>query len=146
MKKTITTIALSLISMICFSQEKSLYHNISAKEAYQILQTTKNTSIIDVRSSEEYSSVHAENAVLITAFEMSDGTMRPIKEFAESVAAKFDKSNDKLFLICKTSGRSKLAAQILVDNGWNPDHIYSIDGGTLGKEGWKESNLPIVVK
>lgn len=132
--------------MTISAQQKATYHNITAKEAYIILKNTPNTYIVDVRSANEFNDIHAENAVLITAFDMSDGTMKPINEFAKNISLKFDKSKDKLFLICKTSARSKAAAQILVDNGWSHENIYSINDGTLGKDGWKESNLPIITK
>lgn len=126
------------MSFRLFGQDK--FHNISPQEAFELLKQS-NVTLIDVRSAEEYQAGHAANAVLMTAF--APGTMNFLPEFVEQVAARFDKSKDKLLLICKTAGRSRAAAEQLVKAGWNPDQVYSVNGGTLGETGWQKSGLPM---
>lgn len=46
----------------------------------------------------------------------------------------------KLVLACHLGVRSFRVAQFLIYNGWNPEHIYSLQGGI---DAWESAKLPV---
>jgi rhodanese-related sulfurtransferase len=83
------------------------------------------SQLIDVRTPEEFVAGHAYRARNI-----------PL----ETLTANLDKieKNEPVYLICATGNRSKQAAKILVDTGFN--QAVNITGGT---EAWKAAGLPM---
>jgi rhodanese-related sulfurtransferase len=86
------------------------------------------SQFIDVRTPDEYSGGHAARAVNI-----------PL----DALTSKLDtlEKNEPVYLICQTGNRSKKAAQILKDNGFN--NVLNVAGGTVA---WQAANLPMETK
>ena len=105
---------------------------ISAKEAYEIIQKNKNNSnfvIIDVRTPEEYESGHIENAINIDFY--SDNFKDELK--------KLDKNKNYL-VYCRSGNRSGSSLEIMEELGFK--EAYHISGGISE---WKSEGFPIVV-
>ena len=58
--------------------------------------------------------------------------------FFEQIYTEIPK-NRVLIFGCESGLQSPLAAQFLVAKGWNPDHIFSLEGGM---EAWKREGFP----
>jgi len=86
------------------------------------------SQFVDVRTPEEYSSGHAARAINI-----------PI----DTLAANLDRleKNEPVYLICQTGNRSKKAAVMLKDAGFN--NVLNVIGGTTA---WQTANLPMETK
>lgn len=83
------------------------------------------SQFIDVRTTEEYASGHAERAVNIPLDTLTSSLDRLEK-------------NEPVYIICQTGNRSRKAAQILVDAGYKD--VYNITGGTTA---WAAANFPL---
>lgn len=83
------------------------------------------SQFIDVRTPEEYSAGHADRAVNI-----------PL----DTIGASLDRleKNEPVYLICQTGNRSRKAAVILKDAGFN--NVLNVTGGTVA---WKAAGLPM---
>ena len=83
------------------------------------------SQFIDVRTTEEYTGGHAARAVNI-----------PL----DTLATKLDtlERNEPVYLICQTGNRSKKAADILKNAGFN--NVLNVTGGTAG---WQAAGLPM---
>lgn len=104
---------------------------LSAKEAYDLLQSKKNTTnfvILDVRTPEEFESGHVEGAININYH---------AETFVEELN-KLDKGKSYL-VYCRTGRRSGDTVGIMTKQGFG--ELYRIDGD-ISK--WKSENLPIV--
>lgn len=99
---------------------------ISTIELEQLVKTTNNIVIVDVREAAEYAFNHIENAVSIPLGELESrlGELR---------------IEDRIYVVCRSGNRSDLAAQILVSNeyknvtnvlpgmsGWSGETVKSI--------------------
>lgn len=83
------------------------------------------SQFIDVRTPEEYAGGHAARAVNI-----------PLDTLTSSLD-KLEK-NEPVYLICQTGNRSKKAAVMLKDAGFN--NVLNITGGTVA---WQAAGLPM---
>ena len=94
--------------------------------------------VIDVREPAEYSQGHIREAV-----NMPRGVLEMQLNQHPDVAGYDDAleriSEKPLYLICKTGGRSALAAESLQRLGFN--NFYSVDGGMTA---WQEEKRPVV--
>ena len=86
------------------------------------------SQFVDVRTPEEYSSGHASRAVNI-----------PL----DTLNSKLDtlEKSEPVYLICQSGNRSKKAALILKEAGFN--NVLNVAGGTLA---WQAANLPMETK
>lgn len=86
------------------------------------------SQFIDVRTVEEYAGGHAARAVNI-----------PL----DTISSKLDtlEKNEPVYLICQTGNRSKKAAAILKESGFN--NVLNVTGGTVA---WQAANLPMETK
>ena len=86
------------------------------------------SQFIDVRTPDEYAGGHAARAVNI-----------PL----DTLTANIDKleKSEPVYLICETGNRSKKAALMLKDAGFN--NVLNIAGGTVA---WRAANLPMETK
>lgn len=83
------------------------YMNITAQEAKEIMDTEGEYIILDVRTEEEYSEGHIQNAILIPDYEI------------EKKAGEMLKDKNQLILVyCRSGRRSKLAAESLIKLGY----------------------------
>ena len=83
---------------------------------------------IDVRTPEEYTGGHAARSVNI-----------PL----DTLTASLDRleKNEPVYLICQSGNRSKKAAILLKDAGFN--NVLNVTGGTAA---WQAANLPMETK
>lgn len=109
---------LTFIVFSCNGQLTKKVESISALAFSEKIKTTQNPQIIDVRTAEEFSSDHIDNAVNIN---WND------ENFLKNIE-KYDKSKP-VFVYCLSGGRSKKAAYKLEESGFKT--IYDLDGGIL---------------
>lgn len=93
-------------------------HTIPPAAYAEKIKTTPNAQILDVRTPEEFSGEHLDQAQNVN-WNSND--------FAEK-ALQYDKSKP-VFVYCKVGGRSKQAAEKLSTLGFT--EIYNLDGGIL---------------
>jgi rhodanese-related sulfurtransferase len=103
--------------------------NMNAKESLSLINANKNNNnfvILDVRTKDEYSSGHIENALNIDYY---------LPDFKDELK-KLDKSK-KYFIYCRSGHRSGETGKIMVDLGFKD--ITNLSGGisTLTSEGYK---------
>ncbi|CEN35304.1 rhodanese-like domain-containing protein [Capnocytophaga cynodegmi] len=84
--------------------------------------------LVDIRTPEEFSEGHLENAVNINFFD---------EDFVSNFEKEFDK-NDTIYIHCKSGGRSTKAVQILEGKGYK--NLIHLDGGILR---WLEAGKPV---
>jgi len=130
---------------------------INSTKAYSILQQSKNTILIDVRSSMEYEYVgHPINAIHIPIKEVPGWEIRD--DFINNVRSELKKnfpntqniSEVHILLLCRSGRRSEQAAQMLESEGYK--NITNITDGFEGDKdannhrsvmnGWRFNNLP----
>jgi len=90
------------------------YVDVNISEAKQMIESNPNLVILDVRTQEEYDSGHIENAVLI-----------PVDDLPGRIG-ELDKERETL-VYCMVGGRSVMASEILVTNGFKA--VYNMLGG-----------------
>ena len=100
-------------------------NDISVEEVYEIISTNQDYIILDVRTPEEFNEGHIEGAVLI-----------PVDEL-ESRLNELPKDKP-IITYCKSGGRSRNAASILVENGFT--RVYDM-GGIMD---WIDKGYPIL--
>lgn len=123
MRKILLLLIISLLSISCNSQN---YKSLSAKTFQEKLKNEKTSKILDVRSPEEFSTGHIENALNINW--NGDNFEGKVKTF--------DKTKP-IFVNCQGGGRSKKAAERLFSLGFKI--IYELNGGM---NDWTSNNLP----
>lgn len=116
--RNIFLMIICLLVMSCNSQTKSGINTVSPAEFAQKLADKPDAQLIDVRTSEEFSGKHLDNATNVD-WNGSD--------FADKVS-KLDKSKP-VFLYCRSGGRSATAAAKLQQMGFT--EIYDMDGGII---------------
>ncbi|RLA09036.1 MAG: rhodanese-like domain-containing protein [Gammaproteobacteria bacterium] len=131
------------------------YQTIKPQDAYKQLQNDTDTILIDVRSDMEFLMVgHPVGAIHIAWIDYPDWDVN--KNFTSEVKKLLlgrqmnSTKKIKIFLICRSTNRSKAAADCLSLAGIKS--IYVINGGFEGKldqkhhrsvaEGWRYENLP----
>lgn len=93
--------------------------NISIAEATQIIATTPNTILIDVRSIQEYKEYHIDGAICIPHFEIQNRIEKEVTN-----------KNALIIIYCQSGIRSKIAMEILERKGYQ--NVYSIKNGLDG--------------
>lgn len=89
------------------------YKRISAKEAKSVLQSGS-AAIVDIRDITSFNSGHVQGAYHLTQETLPDFIKDRLK-------------TETIFVMCYHGSSSQLAAQYLVDQGF--EDVYSIDGG-----------------
>ena len=100
---------------------------VSAVEAHPAVDKAY-SQFIDVRTPEEYTSGHAARAINI-----------PLDDLTANIGRL--ERNEPVYLICETGNRSKKAAGVLKEAGFN--NVISVAGGT---QAWRGAGLPIETK
>jgi rhodanese-related sulfurtransferase len=177
MKRVKKTLLLSLIVMFMacafayaqvFEYEVSKPHkggDVSPTVAYIMLQKNPERSfLVDVRTQPEYQFVgHSEGAYNIPVRFWSNKlddkgyTETANPDFGKDLLARFNPKTDTLFFMCRSGGRSAVAADGAVKAGWPEDKVFSIMGGFEGDKvtfkksayygqrklgGWRNEGLP----
>ena len=129
---------------------------ISAKEAYEMLQTNPQAIFVDVRSSMEYLFVgHPKGAVNIPWIDEPDWKVDPhfaahVRQLMLGGVVCDDTGCVPILLICRSGKRSLEAGHKLVEEGLT--EVYNIEGGFEGpldenhqrstRAGWRFEQLP----
>jgi len=97
------------------------YKSISAQKGLEIVETEKDVLLLDVRTPEEFTGPmgHIDGAKLI-----------PLQELANRVKEIEQYKDKKVVLVCRSGRRSKVAGNILVQNGFK--NVMEIETGMLG--------------
>jgi thioredoxin len=111
----------------CNGQTNKKFESIAAANFAEKIKSTSQPSIIDVRSPEEFAGQHIDNAINIDW----NG------DNFEDKIAKYDKSKP-VFVYCMSGGRSKKAAEKLVELGFTK--IYELQGGIMK---WNAAGLSV---
>jgi thioredoxin len=100
--------------------------NLSAEEFAQKIKELPDAPIIDVRTAEEFSKGHIQNAKNFDWYE----------EMLDKQVASFDKTKP-ILVYCLSGGRSSAAASKLRASGFKT--VYELNGGIMK---WRGANLP----
>lgn len=121
----ILLLLVSILLLSCNKEKTVSFESVNAKNFADKIKNTENPQILDVRTPDEFSSEHIENAA----------NLNWNGEDFESKAALYDKSKP-VFVYCLSGGRSKKAAKKLNELGFSK--VYELDGGFLS---WSEEGL-----
>lgn len=145
-------VILTLILFAGFAQAMDTEpQGVDSKTAYEmVMKDLANTYIIDVRTRAEYEFVgHPDlpNGVPNIPIKFYPGWVTN-ERFIEDVAARFSKDKT-LITMCRSGGRAKKAAQLLLDAGFRKVYYMtdSFEGakdaqGRRTVNGWKVNGLP----
>lgn len=127
MYKSFLTVLITILVFGCSNgQNTPDKTNLSASEFSELINTTKNPQLIDVRTPEEFEGGHIENAININ---WND------PDFLNQVTA-LDKS-EPVLVYCLSGGRSAAAAKAMRKNGF--ENVYEMNRGLME---WRSQNLP----
>jgi rhodanese-related sulfurtransferase len=100
---------------ICAEALASEVINITQEEARQIMATNPDALIVDVRTPEEYTQKHIAGAILVPLDDLQAGNFVSLPD-----------KDAALLIYCRSGRRSKVAANILVANGYTA--VYEFGG------------------
>ncbi len=131
-------------------------HDLSPTAAYDLLQTTPHSILVDIRSAMEYLFVgHPVGSVHIAWIDEPDWDVNPnfANEIEQVLTTRFKETPPKeaqVVLICRSGKRSREAANALLEAGFQ--HVMHIDEGFEGERdanhhrgtlgGWRFHGLP----
>ena len=97
--------------------------------------------LIDIREPDEYQAGYIEHAVNMPrgVLEMRIYQHPSVLQHCDTLVALEALSQHEIYLICRSGGRSALAALSLQNMGF--PHVFSIAGGM---QAWQDANFPIV--
>lgn len=102
------------------------YREITSEEAIELINNVS-PLILDVRTPGEYQLGHIENSSLI-----------PVQVLRSNLHIIEDYKDEPIFIYCRSGNRSTVAAQILIENGFN--NIYNL---RYGINEWLQKNYKI---
>ena len=112
-KAFLMTLLCSFVLSAC--AQESAFHQISAKEALEIMETEEDYIILDVRTQEEYDEKHIPGAILIPNETIGSDEIKELPD------------KDQLILVyCRSGNRSKQASKKLTELGYT--NIYEFGG------------------
>lgn len=120
--------------------------SVTPEEAHQLVQ--EGALYVDVRSEQEFEQGHPPGALNVPIAHFGPAGMTPNAEFLSVMRAAFNVS-EKLVLGCKAGGRSRRAAELLVQAGFSDisDMAAGWDGSrdAFGRPlpGWSKRALPV---
>ncbi len=124
MKKIVLFLVLvASIAFSCKPQNEGIV-DITVEDLQVVLNNDKNVQLIDVRTPGEWADGIIDNAIKINV---------TADDFEKLALEKLDKSNP-VYIYCRSGGRSKIAADVLLKNGFQP---YNVLGGYMA---WEEKN------
>jgi len=93
------------------------FESIDAKQAIILLENDENTTLLDVRTIQEYKKGHLPDATLI-----------PVQALDKNLGMLKQDKNKKIIVYCATGSRSVSASRILEKNGFTP---LNVEGGII---------------
>jgi thioredoxin len=124
--KLFSLLFISFLFLSCQGQATKPVQTLDVKTYAEKLKNTEKPQLLDVRTPEEYSVEHLENA---------DNVNVNSPDFATK-ASQYDKSKP-IFVYCKVGGRSAQAADKLVAMGFT--EVYNLEGGIMK---WTTAGMP----
>ena len=118
----------ALVGLGTASCGQKAYVELSAKQFGQLIQSTPNIQLVDVRTEEEHRKSRLEHAVLI------DINKPEFKQQAERTLRK----DHPVAVYCRRGRRSAKAAAILAKAGYQ---VTSLKGGI---EAWQRNEMPVI--
>ncbi|CAL2089238.1 Rhodanese-like domain-containing protein [Tenacibaculum sp. 190524A05c] len=115
MKKLILSFLFLLVLTSCVKSD-SRVKNITVDDLKTVLKEDKNIQLLDVRTSSE-----TKNGIIFDAVQVNMIS----NNFESRVIEVLDKKKP-VYVYCRSGGRSKIAASVLVDNGFD---VYNVKGG-----------------
>ena len=97
------------------NMNEAVYRKISAEEAHEIINSSEDYILLDVRTEEEYSEKRIDGAILI-----------PDYEIASRAESELPDKNAVILVYCRSGIRSARAANTLVDMDYT--NIYDFGG------------------
>jgi len=122
--------SLSLIPLVIADKQPQIQEDITVDTAYYMIKHKKkypDLIILDVRDPFEYNIGHLYEAILI-----------PLDDIEARISELEGFKNSEIIIYCKSSYRSNLASEILVEYGFAK--VYNMIGGILA---WIDSDYPI---
>lgn len=93
------------------------FESVDAKQAIAMIENDSNTSLLDVRTIQEYKEGHLRDATLI-----------PVEHLAQNLGMLKNEKNKKILVYCATGNRSVYASRVLKKHGFTP---VNIKGGIM---------------
>jgi rhodanese-related sulfurtransferase len=116
--RSIFFLLVSFVILSCNGQAAKNIKTIEAKDFAETMNTTQNPQILDVRTPEEFTQGHIDNAANVNW----------LGDRFVADAEKFDKTKP-VFVYCKSGRRSKKATEKLQELGFK--NIYELEGGFM---------------
>jgi rhodanese-related sulfurtransferase len=116
--RSIFFLLVSFVILSCNGQAAKNIKTIEAKDFAETMNTTQNPQILDVRTPEEFTEGHIDNAANVNW----------LGDRFVADAEKFDKTKP-VFVYCKSGRRSKKATEKLQELGFK--NIYELEGGFM---------------
>lgn len=111
MPKTIVFISVAIIALISIvlilTAKHPSYVKITPNQAYELMQSQNNCTVLDVRTPEEFSQGHIPGAILIPDYELAK---RAEKELPDK--------NALILVYCRSGNRSRQATNTLLKLGY----------------------------
>ncbi|APW66039.1 hypothetical protein LPB137_09315 [Poseidonibacter parvus] len=142
MKKTfliylILALSTFLNAQINYNTAKLYKDDISAKLAYEMQED--GALLIDVRTKAEFKELRAKSSINIPIFYAKKGKRVFNKSFLREIHEVSNKNlSKKIILICRSGSRTKLASNLLAEQGFND--IYNVKYGF--QFDWLKEKLP----
>ncbi len=105
------------------------FKSLNIQESFIIIK--EGAIIIDVREEDEFNQAHIKNSILI-----------PLSKLTSEKIISLNPDNKKIIIHCRSGKRSKVAANILINQNYTGE-ILEMDSGIIG---WIESKLPVISK
>ena len=116
--RSIFFLLISFVILSCNGQAAKNIKTIESKDFAETMNTTQNPQILDVRTPEEFTQGHIDNAANVNW----------LGDRFVADAEKFDKTKP-VFVYCKSGRRSKKATEKLQELGFK--NIYELEGGFM---------------
>jgi rhodanese-related sulfurtransferase len=114
--------------------------HIKSLEIKKFAEDNPKTVLLDVRTDQEWKTIGRPDTknLGIKSFFI---TISPNKNFIENVKKEINKENQVL-VMCAAGGRSIVAANLLVEEGYTTHNVSDGFNGNGQDPGWKNSGLP----
>ena len=120
-KRRLLSVIAALVFLLALSgcgaaeKEGSVYMNINAEKAKEMMESLEEFVLLDARSEEEFSEGHIPGAIVI-----------PHEEISERAESEIPEKEVPVFVYCRSGRRSKIAAEALVSLGYS--EVYEFGG------------------
>ena len=114
--------------------------NIKSSEIKKFIENNPNTVLLDVRTEDEWNTIGKPDTkdLGIKSFFI---TISQDSNFIENVKKEIDVKN-KVLVMCAAGGRSIIAANMLIKEGYEVRNVSDGFSGNNEDPGWKNSGLP----